>query len=421
MKVKTGTTLTLPLKVVIQITFCIADWTTVCDLLDALRPAIDLGPLEHLWQLRQLKWSKGGIWPRLFVPQWASNDHVRGIAKYFAAVCVDEDSDLNWFRQYVDPLASIDWNGNPWANDLKFLEQWKPFRITMATLSAFSNDQIAQGLSNLDHLVVLEHYECTPAVTAAILKFAASSVSLRELSLVSTGCDFFNPSTITTAIAKDFLHWVASRSIRRLILMEFQWEDVSLRNVIMETALGTKDLEILRISQCDPPGVKMAWDFYRSTSRLSFSYSRTLANQPLNCEDLHGQFYLFGPSLPSKIKVFAVTGLRPVGAGAVWVDIARLFHSSQVERLEITNSQLSAADEVEIANAICDHAMIQHVALHSFYWSVEGALAILKAAPSSLRSISLAFYEYESHPVYSREERSILKALALERSISMLC
>ncbi|KAG9399913.1 hypothetical protein AC1031_011378 [Aphanomyces cochlioides] len=321
-------------------------------------------------------------------------NHIKGIAKYYSATGV----------------------GNLWIPRHRFIGLLPPETMTLS-------DHITETLSYVEHLTDLQHSFCSPAAAASILKFAASSVYLRDLYLRSTFSGTDTCSTITTAMAVDFLQWVVSRSIRRLELYCFKWEDESLRNTVMETALGSKDFEILRIEQENLPGVVMSWNFHTRPNQLflGFRYLSTFASEALNIDDLRGFIYLFGPSLPTKIKVLVVEGLQCAGGGTVWVDLAGLFQSSQVERFEIRSSKLASADEGLIADAIRDHSMIQHLVLLGSLSSFDGAVAVLKAAPPSLRTISLASGKFDFLREFSQEERTIVKALAVERSLNIIC
>ncbi|KAH9193972.1 hypothetical protein AeNC1_004052 [Aphanomyces euteiches] len=93
-----ATELPLPQDILIKIVFFVEEWTTVTEVLKALRPTKVLGPLEHLWL--QLQWSEWDLWPRLDLSRIdaASRKHLEGIAKYYSQIFVDYKTDMAWFR-----------------------------------------------------------------------------------------------------------------------------------------------------------------------------------------------------------------------------------------------------------------------------------------------------------------------------------
>ncbi|CAK4080056.1 unnamed protein product [Aphanomyces euteiches] len=84
--------LSIPHDILVKIVYFVQEWSSVASLLEALRPAKVLGPLEHMWHLHfVLKWHGEDLWPRLDLTKLDTDSctHLEGIVKYHAQVAVN--------------------------------------------------------------------------------------------------------------------------------------------------------------------------------------------------------------------------------------------------------------------------------------------------------------------------------------------
>ncbi|KAH9158871.1 hypothetical protein LEN26_002666 [Aphanomyces euteiches] len=141
---------------VIKIAFFIPEWTTLELFLTALRPANALGPLEHLWQLQQLKWNPLAA----FKLDKLSRLHIKGITKHYSVINVNDTVDPLWLRQHTHSLTCIQW----WRRHLydttsgfEWLMQWKHFRLTAMTNVEHNNPHNDDSLLQpIDLLVIVD-------------------------------------------------------------------------------------------------------------------------------------------------------------------------------------------------------------------------------------------------------------------------
>ncbi|CAK4657821.1 unnamed protein product, partial [Aphanomyces euteiches] len=124
----------VPVDVVIKIAFAIPDAKDLFAFLEALRLCIDLGPLEHLYQLC-LKQDHFDVWPALKLTSAArdklSLPHYESIAKYYSRVIVnDARFSVEWLRTHLNSMATIEWNAGEIPVTEENLDEWQDLRIT---------------------------------------------------------------------------------------------------------------------------------------------------------------------------------------------------------------------------------------------------------------------------------------------------
>ncbi|KAH9094983.1 hypothetical protein LEN26_002956 [Aphanomyces euteiches] len=132
----------LPIDIFMIVVFFIPQWSAVVDLLDALRPANDLGPLEHLLKLNSIQWQPEMEWTWLNLTRMkgASRIHLAKLAKYFPRVIVNDETDLDWCQKHMDRSTPIHYiHVSRWV-DAASLKKWADFRITSIHVHWHSHD-----------------------------------------------------------------------------------------------------------------------------------------------------------------------------------------------------------------------------------------------------------------------------------------
>ncbi|CAK4171904.1 unnamed protein product [Aphanomyces euteiches] len=102
--------LDVPLEIVIKITFSIPEAKDVMAFLEALRPHVDLGPLEHLTQL-DLANNAGDFWPILRLRPGIPTKLLghESIVKYFSKAYIENAFDVEWVKKYLHPSVELSW------------------------------------------------------------------------------------------------------------------------------------------------------------------------------------------------------------------------------------------------------------------------------------------------------------------------
>ncbi|KAG9399951.1 hypothetical protein AC1031_011417 [Aphanomyces cochlioides] len=210
----------LPFDVVVKIAFFLPEWRTVLDLLQALHPAKALGPLDHQWQLNLLGWKSDQLWPSLDITKMdkISQIHLSAITIYYSEIMVDCNTDLAAFHRFIHPTASIICK----IPNTHSLNQLKDFPITK-----FHLDRLERGQD----------------ITEAIFKFAASSISLRELEASTFERAEYFHCTINTSMVANLLKWIEFNPVRRLKLENFSWETPSLLHQVVSAAMSCPTLD----------------------------------------------------------------------------------------------------------------------------------------------------------------------------------
>ncbi|KAH9126655.1 hypothetical protein AeMF1_002933 [Aphanomyces euteiches] len=161
----------------------------------------------------------------------ASRELVEHIARYYSRIIAKNTENPAWLYRYISPTTSIYWTE---------VDSERPsdvFRIvSLRVESKFSPNCIlpfiVEILPQYQHLTEMYWQDCDLELSRAIFKVAASSLSLRKLSLWTSERGIPRHSTITTSMAKDLLTWITLQPIQLLRLIRFNWEFPTLRNEI---------------------------------------------------------------------------------------------------------------------------------------------------------------------------------------------
>ncbi|KAH9112768.1 hypothetical protein AeMF1_012968 [Aphanomyces euteiches] len=344
-------------EIVVNIAFYLEDWETLKLFLEAFRFPNLLGPLENLQQLHRLGWDWYALWPCLDLREMddSSLGFVLGIAKYFSKVRVDDKIDIEWFSRYFDPKASIKYFGpNICPNALV---QWKRFRITKVNRWNWEMSKFVESLSYLNYLETLTNYGCTAEIASTIFKFAATSLSLRNLS-VTSDC------TMLTSMANDLLHWIKSQPIQELRLGSFTWSNTSLRESVISAALRNTAFEYIYISETSLNGIAMTAQYTRKEKLLELSLYRRGGIVRDGLDDVHhfispffvllfykcGQTFCLDMSLNDEFK-------------RVWNVLAPLIEQSKLKQLDLFSIHFETEDAKRLAKLIHQHQTLEKLHL----------------------------------------------------------
>ncbi|CAK4196081.1 unnamed protein product [Aphanomyces euteiches] len=151
----------LPPDVIINIAFSMPEAKDVFAFLEALRPFINLGPLEHLYQLGR-SFHHGDVWPSLWLKDQIfdalSIPPRQSIVTYFPAVTIDDGWDaIEWYKMHLNPSAKVEWCITTIPKTINNFEVWTNMRITDVTIT-ISKDTASTWmnlLERLDHLTAL--------------------------------------------------------------------------------------------------------------------------------------------------------------------------------------------------------------------------------------------------------------------------
>ncbi|KAH9177441.1 hypothetical protein AeNC1_017537, partial [Aphanomyces euteiches] len=148
----------LPFEVIVKIAFSIEDAKDLLTFLKTIQDDIDLGPLEHLFELGKVK-SKWDFWPWLhLVPpilQALPSKSLGATANYYPKVVVEDNFDVDWVKENLDPMTKIQWNIEISSITM---DDWSDIRITRLDVrsSDFTRISWKDLLSRLPHLTYLD-------------------------------------------------------------------------------------------------------------------------------------------------------------------------------------------------------------------------------------------------------------------------
>ncbi|KAH9160689.1 hypothetical protein LEN26_001735 [Aphanomyces euteiches] len=411
--------------IVVKIAFFIPEWATLVAYLDALRPTVELGPLEHLWQLHLLQWKADDLWPNLNLTKLndASRFHVENIAKYYSKVSVDQTTDLEWFLHHINPNASVYWKRTFkfMIVDPETLRKWRQVRLTDIDLDTFYPDKsIIAALSYLDHLVVLRWNLCTEAVATAILEFAASSTTVRELVIASSEDDYEYRCMMTTPMVADLVKWITSQPIRGLSLDAFTWYSLSLKRDVLTAAFECLTLDYFCFDEIDQRYLAYEAVYNRRKSQLSFDFGDTnlYHSEPFHAEPL-SEFICHFKETPWHIKSIFVTVTFSNCFVMAWKILLPILLRSNVEVLVIQLDNFTQDETALIIETIGQLSTVREIVFTEGILRCQQLMAVLHAAPASLRKCMVRPAKRNLPNLEPEEVRAAAQAFALEQFIDL--
>ncbi|KAH9191769.1 hypothetical protein AeNC1_006253 [Aphanomyces euteiches] len=381
----------LPLEVVIKIAFLISGGADMLAFLEALRSEINLGPLEHLYQIgRTVHHSE--LWPSLWL-----HDEVfeallvpprQAILKYYSKVTIDIDgfnaSNINgfnaieWLKTHLNPKVTVDWSIHNGSEAIKNLEFWTTLYITEATIT-IDNDNASKWkllLPHLDHLATLDVMDDIGELED-IYTFLPASKRVTN----------FKVSCHAGYILKrgDLLHliqWFQRLPVRVFETWFEDWSDHldrELRQEFCEAMFNCPTLERLWLADCFLYDMDFSefWFSMKSLSLYEFdSYSLEFLAEQLEGSD-----------------VTSLSLVKPVDNEDNFMGMKRLFHAlprSLIKKLHISEVDLTNRDWCKLARLLQkSHLESLHLEIKEMTSVVARSFAVAIEKNHSIRQIHL--------------------------------
>ncbi|KAG9397835.1 hypothetical protein AC1031_016545 [Aphanomyces cochlioides] len=181
--------ITLPIEAIIKIVFAIPDAKDLFAFLEALRPHIDLGPLDNLYSL-SLAHEHEVFWPKLYLEPSILDSIDRSafeaLARHYPIVRVRNVwQDAAWLKSHLKPTAKITWDIENYPAVINIEDDWSNLRITRLKVAMVENLPFCWdiALSKLPLLTSLGVYkDCTDL--GDLFKIMATSKQITEFSLL---------------------------------------------------------------------------------------------------------------------------------------------------------------------------------------------------------------------------------------------
>ncbi|KAH9101939.1 hypothetical protein AeMF1_021385 [Aphanomyces euteiches] len=389
--------LSIPHDILVKIVYFVQEWSSVASLLEALRPAKVLGPLEHLWHLHfVLKWHGEDLWPRLDLTKLDTDSctHLEGIVKYHAQVAVNSKTYVAWFHQHGHPLASIRWMG-----PTDSLSLWTEFRVTSLE-NQLDYDQLIEVFQLVSHLEMIDWVNSNPRISAAIFKFAASSSNLRHLELTSQQDLGDDPSPwrgnakITASMCQDIITWARSCPIQVFRMSCFDWESSSLRNEVLRAILNNPTLKVLDFFTFDKLHPCEA-EYDRCKESLMLTYRNLYPGDNGLADSVEDYFGFFQAFLATEIREFYLVLLDEDSFPKMWLFLAPLLQKTRIRTLTVNPSYHNSyfdtmLESTHVAQTISKMSTLEKLEFDKdFVFRLDEAKAIVAAAPPSLRTLNI--------------------------------
>ncbi|KAG9399923.1 hypothetical protein AC1031_011388 [Aphanomyces cochlioides] len=392
-------TRTMPPEILVKVAFFIPEWSFVQAFLEALRPIQDLGPLEHLWQLHVLGWKANELWPRLDLTKMTavSQDHIEAIAKYYSEVGVNVSTNLDWFRQFVGHMTSIHWMGRELLPHV--LVEWKDLRITWIIITSIYFDKhFIEGLSYLNYLEVFRGHGMTPFRTEAMLKYAASSSSLRHLYLRTSDRRYFGDRhcALTMSMAKDLIQWITTQLVRVLELYSFSWKDSNLRKEVMTAVLACETIEKFGISEYDCADFSVTAKYHRLTrqTHLDFYDFGRKRYHTVDLNHVHDFIYHFGLFFLETDEL-VLSQPHVTEFDVLWENLAPVLQQAQLKVLKFEKFFCSEDEASEMAEGLHCHPTLETLVLDDeCHVPYSGVVVLLSNAPATLKNLLTSLMDF---------------------------
>ncbi|KAH9150837.1 hypothetical protein AeRB84_006412 [Aphanomyces euteiches] len=421
-KIKTDTTL-LPLEAMANVAGYIPDWTTLKHFVEALHSVKVLGPLEQFLQLESRGINHTLFWPYLDLTRMTIQQrvHVQDIMKCHSNVVVNNQVDVSWFRQHINPKASIHCSGGTrigyyryitrsWMND------WKEFRIISFdpwAINVNAND-FPQLLVDFKHLVSLQWKYCSSAVAEAIFEFAASSSTLRDLFLNNV-----ESWSVTESMGNNLIQWVRSGPIRSLQMERYIFEKMHQHDQLIALVSGKPSVGKFEFFP-DIGSCPFFYVDYAHCKSLSLSFRmHAYPSVEIAANKLSGFVSQFETLIHTKIKRFHLSGLGPSQFRIIWEILASLLPTSNIEEMDLPCNKIDDIEANLLAQSIHNMPSLQSLWLDRNDIRFDGAKNIITTAPASVRKIILRWDELELEQSFAKHKYSALKKLADKRSIKL--
>ncbi|KAH9101941.1 hypothetical protein LEN26_013991 [Aphanomyces euteiches] len=413
-----GVPFNLPPEALINIAFYIEAVDNLFAFLEALRPAYDLGILEHLWQLRhQLHWKKHNLWPRLSLKEVEESSlvHLKPIISHYAEVAVGETTQVEWFCPLIDSKSRITWAPRESRFDPTCLAPWKSFRITRIAPWFKDCNQPTQVLLSFPHLEEITCNSCSTHIAEAIFKFAATSSNLRRLRVGKEERSRIS-ALITPEMADNIMQWNNSHPIEVFRLWNFRWSSQELRDLVIASVLENAALKefSLRERLFPNPHSLFNAEYNRNDSSLKFTLRDGSSCQRSPVDELNNIMAVFVPLLRTKITKFNLSESWMNNFHNSWTTLAPKLQGCHLETVNLELATFTVDDALALTQDARELPTLQVIGLLSLTISFEAARTLLEKVSHSVNSVSIRFRAINQ---FSNTQWQNLENIAIKRSI----
>ncbi|KAF0731381.1 hypothetical protein Ae201684P_007286 [Aphanomyces euteiches] len=412
----------LPLEVIVHVAFFIQEWSTLIQYIEALRSATvaDLGPLEHMWELHLQGCENKDLWPRLDLTNTAdvSRIHVEAIAKYYGSLSLSAATEISWVSQFVDPKASLQliMPSKLGTSTLNVLHQWSQCRITSLHFSG-PHDSFCEHLSSFRQLQVLQMDRCTQSNAAIVFKFAASSLSLLELQVQTFQRRWYVNCVMKTSMANDIFTWIGSLPVRRIELMGFSWESLTLRREFLAVVNEKPTLESFKLFDSDKTTFVLRTRYDRQSNMLSLAVSSLEIRgfAAMDMTTLTDYVYQLREILQTNAKTLQLVFLTWQQCRILYNMFVPFLQESSLGKLDIKLYKMTVDNAAQLAHDLFEHPHFHDLNISTVNIPTAAVKTLLTALSTWLSKIDLGRIEI----VYSKEESNELKEFALKQGVQV--
>ncbi|KAH9115985.1 hypothetical protein LEN26_012942 [Aphanomyces euteiches] len=409
----------LPFDILVKIVFFLRQWHNVLALLEALRPANVLGPLESLWQLHLLNWKVCDLWPTLDLTGWneSSRDHLKKIAKFYSTVTVDVTTNAKVVCQHIHPNAAVHIKGQKFAKpDKKSIAKWKDFRVLASDDKIFTTPSC---LVYFPHLVAISCQDCSTWMATTIFDYAALSSTLRILELKTEDNFFHKRCTITSQMAEQLIQWIESQPIESIAMRYFDWELYSQRHAMVSSALAKMSVSKLEIVDEYASGWGPSGHYYRAEKKLlQVCDPRYIGFE--NFDMLIEFIHSFEPVFDSEMKVLSLDFSGKFGD--IWPLFGPVVQRLNLEQLTVTIFGITLAHVVKVVESVQNATKLRRLYVYdpkTEMLSIDMILALLHGVPPSVNQVPIVLFPSSLPRSYSQEECTMMQDVASKKGISL--
>ncbi|KAH9130152.1 hypothetical protein LEN26_008801 [Aphanomyces euteiches] len=425
----------LPFEVIVKIAFSIEDAEDHHTFLKTIQDEIDLGPLEHLFELGKVE-SKWDFWPSVcLVPpilQALPSKSLGAIAKYYPKVVVEDNFDVDWVKENLDPMTKIEWRikeSSITADD------WAGLRITQVCVCSRNFTRISWKdlLSQLPHLTYLE-VDVLYKIISDVFEFVAMSNQITEL-LANT-----MKYKMTTSDVIHLTEWFRNQPVRRLelALLDMGDVDMDVKKAFCEVMLQCRTLETLVLSNKGftdlrftklPLSLKtLVLNFEDMTSGVVKSLAYGLEGSGVN----RLRIVHFGDGknegLEYLLRVLPLTCIKDLELRSLqiedttWCKLAPLFESCPVPILTLYSEKIPTGFAQAFATALEKNQFICELDLDHSDIGISDLKQLIRSFSNSSRPVKTKRFKVKgpnSRSILDDEEES-LKKLAAECGVEFM-
>ncbi|CAK4642245.1 unnamed protein product [Aphanomyces euteiches] len=191
-------------------------------------------------------------------------------------------------------------------------------------------------------------------------------------------------------MANNLYQWIQSQPILFCEMGQYTWETPQLRDQIASALCGKQTLIEFGIYGTHLGNVLVGGYCRRRGDVLKLKFeSSSLLYQTEVTSDLSEYLQPFLDNLlGSKVKTLKLRGREIFGSSfIIWDLILPFLPLSHLEELDLKSNNITDRDATRLAQCICEMKNLSNINLTQNYLRFDGKMAIIKAAPRSVRKI----------------------------------